>query len=409
MRTQWVYLVLLLLLLQACSSGITTDVVTPGQVETPQVQESSRNAGYVSWGTYDMVIARDGSEWEIVPNRDADGSWGMHLNAVKLLEVLPGHDCIKIPKIVLLDNGDLAIDISITHPYNNAVYTGFDVRGIIMFPASQYIRCPEMHEKAGLPPPSNWHYRFASYRKGDAELIDPDGYTSIWSPYNIHDQKLRFELEEGFPIFEYFEGKMASGEDLGSINGFKRYYSNETRHMFEVGHTEARTYIVRPPETGPIQASYAIYAHWAVPDNIPVMNPATDFGPEANSPLPYDFYVEQVGIYDPDAPAAVNAASVLFHIKSWNFGIDNLWMNHTDLFGCGFGVYEILEAFDECPDCYRTGDLSTDYYKVPDELPGKWPVLFHLFIDNDGNCLAPHLATDDYILWMDIEAYDGQW
>jgi len=405
MKTSWLYPALLLLLLPACSSlGRNASTVAPSpDVTLQQAQGSSR---YLSWGFYDLMIARDGSEYSVVPTRSAEAYyyWGYHLNAVKLLEVSPGKNCIKISKVNVLANGDLEVDISITHPYDNPMYTGFDVRGIIMFPSSQYIPDPDLVDDY----PSFWHRRFASCRKGDAELMNPDGYTTIWAPDDRY-QHYDYDLEKGYPIFGYYQGRMASGEDLGTINGFKRYHSNENRHMFEVARTVTRTFVIRPPAQGPIKASYAVYAHWAPPLVYPVANPATDFGPEANSPLPYEFWIEQIGPIDPDAPKEVQAENVLWHIKSWHFGIDYWIDGWTDLMGGGHGSGDIwlMEAFDKCPDCYLLNKFYVTYQ--PDVLPGNWPAIFILHLDPDGKMYTPDLATDFYISWLDIEAYDGEW
>jgi hypothetical protein len=411
MKTSWAYLAVLLWFIPACSSRVPSDLTAPGSGGGLEVREVSGGAGCVCWGTCDLVIARDGSEWEIIPSRGADGTWGYHLNAVKLLEVSPGKDCIKIAKVNVLPNGDLAVDVSITHPYDDPIYTGFDVRGIIMLPSSQFLPDNELRAHGGLEPLGQVHTWFASYRKGDAELINPDGYTLIWSPYEISDQKHMCELEEGYPIFGYYDGRMASGDHVGTHNGFKRYYTNENRHMFEVGRTATRSFVIRPPAEGPIEASYAVYAHWAPPSVYPVTNPAVDFPPEANSPLPYEFWIEQIGPIDPDAPRAVQAIDILWHIKYWHFGIENWAYGWCDLLGNGAagGDISLTQAFDQCPDCYRLTGFFTSYAGIPDILPGAWPVKFTLNIDNDGKALPPHLATEYYIAWLDIDAADGEW
>jgi hypothetical protein len=408
MRTTWIYLALLLILLPACSSP-GADAPTTAISPDLTAQQAEMSGGYVCWATCDFVIARDASEWEVIPGRGADASWGYHLNAVKLLEVSPGKNCINIWKIKLLPSGDLAVDISITHPYNDPCYTGFDVRGIIMFPSSQFLPDNELRAGGGMEPlvVTDW---FASHRKGDAELVNPDGYTTIWSPYQVSDQKHKFELEEGYPIFGYYHGRMASGDHVGTINGFKRYYTHKNRHMFQPGYTVTRTFIIRPPAEGPIQASYAVYAHWAPPSVYPVKNPALDFPSEANSPLPYEFWIEQVGPIKPDTPQEVQAESLLWHIKYWHFGIDTWWDIHVDLLGCGYsgGNQYLVEAFDKCPDCYQETTFDTDYCSIPDILPGTWPVVFLLKVIYKKYDHYWPVATDYYIAWLDIEACDDE-
>src|SRR4030042_5713104 len=123
MKTLWATPILFLILsLPACSLTGSNPVIMDSPQRLP-VREPSTSAGYIPWAFVAMVIARDGSEWVISPNRTAAAKWGYHLNAVKLLEVSPGQNCINIGKIEMLATGDLAVDIAITHPYDNAAYT----------------------------------------------------------------------------------------------------------------------------------------------------------------------------------------------------------------------------------------------------------------------------------------------
>jgi len=417
MRTTWIYLTLVLIFLPACSWLAADTAATAPSLDLPLPRECIGSD--VSWGVYDLVIARDGSEYTLVPRRSAEAVyyWGYHINAVKLLEVSPGKNCIRIAKVNVLSNGDLAVDISITHPYEDACYTGFDVKGIIIFPSSQYIADPEIYEHNYGKPPQYWFWRFASYRKGDAELMNPDGHTMIWAPDNRSRQEHYFDIEEGdLPILRYYPGRMASGEDLGTINGFKTYYSNKNRHMFEAGRTVTRTFIIRPPAEGPIEASYAVYAHWAPPSVYPVTNPAVDFPPEANSPIPYEFWIEQVSPIDPDAPDEVKAESLLWHIKYWHFGPDSGPENWDpegwlDLMNGSYGSgISLEEAFDICPDCYRTDIFYISWETFCDFVPGTLPVIFFYSVRPPGwKSYHPRLATANYIAWLDFEACDGEW
>jgi hypothetical protein len=417
MKAPWILVLILLCLIPACSARLPSDAVAPATPGDLEVREASSNGGDVCWGTCDFVIARDGSEWEVIPKRSADATWGYHLNVVKLLEVSPGNNCINIWKIKLLPGGDLAVSISITHPYNDPCYTGFDVKGIIMFPASQYMIDPGLFECVfGEPYDGPWGYRFASYRKGDAELMNPDGHTMIWAPDKRSRQEYYFEIEDAdLPILQYYPGRMASGEDIGTINGFKTYYTHKNRHMFQPGYTVTRTFIIRPPAEGPIHASYAVYAHWAPPSVYPVKNPAVDFPPEANSPIPYEFRIEQVGPIDSDAPFEVQAQSLLWHIKYWHWGPYSGaedWMpgTWTDLLlGSNGGGIHLEEAFDICPDCYRTEQWFIACYDCY-ELPGTVPVVFFYSVRPPGwKSTQPILATANYIAWLHLEACDGEW
>ena len=77
--------------------------------------------------------------------------------------------------------------------------------------------------------------------------------------------------------------------------------------MFEAGATVSRTFIIRPPDQRADQASYSVYAHWWPATNIPVVDPETDFPPEANSALPYEFYITQDAPLIPTIPTGCQA------------------------------------------------------------------------------------------------------
>jgi len=403
--------ILVLLLLTACSQPFN-DPVSLNFDNTPLLKESDVEPCFITWGVYDMVIARDGSSCSVAPNRTAEAYWGYHLNAVKLLEVSPGKNCIRIEKIEVLPEGNLAVDISITHPYNHPCYTGFDVRGIIMFPSSQYVYDDEWRAKVGWEPYFRWFYRYADSGQGDAELINTDGYTGIFArDDNANMQWGDYYLEEGFPIFGYYEGVLATGDDLGNINGYKNYYSNETRHMFEVNETVTRTFVIHPPSEGNIEAAYAVYAHWVEPSVLPVTDPASDFPPEANSPCPYTFWVEQTGPIDLDAPGEVNAGNIQWHMEFWDTVPGAPGPETSDGMICDLidhtAHYSFDEAFDVCPDCYQVHWFGTMYGHVPDLLPASLPFLFELNVDHPDS--SRNLTTEWSIVLIDIEPLDGEW
>jgi hypothetical protein len=410
-----------------CAQGGADVPVTPGLDSrlgtTVESGDRADRAGrYVNWGVYQLEIARDGSYGHVIPDRTASAAYGYHVNAVKLLEVAPCTNCIKLSNIHVLANGDVSVDVTLVHPWPeypiaNRYCTGFDVRGIIMFPSSQLIPDNDLRARAGLEPwgDGSWFRRYASSDKGDAELMNPDGWSSAWAPDNYNSD---FRVEKGLPIFTYYPGKFASGENLGTINAFKRYWTNEKRHMFENGKSATRTYVIRPPAQGPIKASYAVYAHWAPPTNVPVLDPVIDFPPEANSPLPYEFQVEQTGILDPDEPypGAKNGSLIRWHLKTWSLD-SSLWdMTEVDLlYTCSLDGGPWLPSPDGEPDTYYFEGFCTDGYKElgecePDALPGEWPYIFTFWVfDPDDPQYPIPLGKDFYIIKVAIDEIDGDW
>jgi hypothetical protein len=199
-------------------------------------------------------------------------------------------DCVKI--ISIYNNGDGTVDLAvkITHPFpGHPEYTGFDVKGIIMFNGSK------IYDENGLGYPL-WPetYRLSWRELGDPELLNADGYTHRWSPW--------YDSGSDKAIFNYWAGKYSSGTPTANINGFLYFYSNEERHMFECDESVTRTYHISLPP-GPVVVGYAVEACWEPPTVTPVVNPATDFPFSANQPEAYHFkFVVNDGnpVTDPD-------------------------------------------------------------------------------------------------------------
>jgi len=111
--------------------------------------------------------------------------------------------------------------------------------------------------------------------------LNPDGYTIRWSP--------TYDQGNTEPIFNYWEGKYASGTPTAHVNAFKNFYTDEARHMFRDNGTVQKTYHIFLPEGETVVAGYAVEACWEPPLNMPVTNPITDFPITANQPEAYHF------------------------------------------------------------------------------------------------------------------------
>jgi hypothetical protein len=225
------------------------------------------------WGEWTLYFNAAHDRVDFAPRREAK----FHLNALKFLESYCT-DCLKITSIHNNGDGTINLTLSITHPFEgHPEYTGFDVKGIIMFQGSHEI--PENMAKMPLYP-QNYHL---SWRlMGDPELLNADGYTYLWSPW--------YDSGSTMPIFKYWPGKYASGTPSANVNGYLNFYSSENRHMFETGKTVSRTYHISLPP-GPVTAGYAIDACWEPPTVTPVSDPAKDFPFSANQPELYHFKI----------------------------------------------------------------------------------------------------------------------
>jgi len=415
-------IVLLTVFVLGCSGSSPIQPDTYGSVSGSELVSptSNRNTetGYdIEWGFYRLEIARDASYAQLVPARSASYyTYGHHINALKLLEGSPCTNCVSVSNVHLLPDGNVSVDVSITHPFSNPVYTGFDVRGIIMFPASQVVPDDELRAKAGFDPyDGEIDAVFSSSKKGDAELVNREGWTKLWNP--SHDFAFWTEIETGYPIFDYYQGKFASGENIGTLNPFIRFKSNETRHMFEVNKTVTRTYIIKPPAEGPIEACYAVYAHWAEPDVTPVTNPATDFPLIANSCLPYELEFSQEGLIDPDAPDEVQAEHIHIHMKHWGVipleseeGYQYWDMSQTDFIGGSLSVDFEPHPSGQPDDYWPTIFWAGYYYQLPSAFPGTWPILFAVGVHDPIKPGGIGVVGKDYWI-MDVQfgALDGQW
>ncbi len=294
---------------------------------------------YRLWGEWTFYFSGDHNSVEVVPRRAAR----LHLNALKFLEEYCT-DCLQITQIK--NNGDETIDLTvrINHPFNGfPQYTGFDVKGIIMFNGSYE-----------YPWPSNdivWPdeiIRLSWRETGDAEVINPDGYTERWSPH--------YESGSELPIFNYWEGKYASGVPNADLNAYLNFYTNEERHMFTVDGVVYRTYTIYLPP-GPVVAGYAVEACWEPPLVTPVTDPLNDFPITANQPEPYLFkWIVNNGevITDCDeccGPGFGACDERRIELKQWgDISINYIFMAWPE--GGSTGMGGIFECESPWEDCY---------------------------------------------------------
>jgi hypothetical protein len=238
---------------------------------SPHPAAVERDAPYRLLGEYTFFISAEHDRVDVVPRRDPH----FHLNALKFLEEYC-KDCLQITGIK--NNGDGTIDLTVklTHPFKGfPQYTGFDVKGIIMFTGSY--EYPNMFAYDPLPKPT---IRVSWREKGDPEVLNPDGYAYRWSPH--------WQSGSTAPIFNYWEGRFARGVPNADLNAYLDFYSQEERHMFTSDASVSRTYHIWLPP-GPVVAGYAVEACWEPPTVTPVTNPLEDFPVSANQQEAYHF------------------------------------------------------------------------------------------------------------------------
>ena len=239
-------------------------------------QTSAGSRGHYLWAFYQFFVDLDdpdGPKLEAVPVRMGARHW----NVLRFLEQGPCNDCIRIAGVTSSGTGTLLVDVEITHPFDLANFTGFDVRGIVMFSGTHLF--PE-------------HVLITSDRSsGEGELVNADGFTFL---YNGTTGGLGPNGLEG-----YIKGKYATQLTPNStLNGYKRHISPgaaKTRNAFYAGGSLIETYELDMPD-GPFVFGYAVDANWAPPSHKPVEDPMTDFPPEANCPEPWKIEVSDTPI-----------------------------------------------------------------------------------------------------------------
>ena len=251
-----------------CSSGQSP--VAPNASPMQVAQNSENGSNRTVWGYWTIKVDPESETFEIMPDREA----GSHFNVVRLLEVTPCTDCLSIGNLSWLPDNIVQCDFQVKHPFPGlAKYTGFDVRGVLVTNGDT------------LFPTSN---RFVSLDGSSPTLIDPDGYTALFNPV---------EFPEGsapWPILGYIKGKMAFGDNFtGTLNPFMAFSKDKPRRMFEAGSTETVAIKLKYP-SAPFEFGYVVDASWMKVDD--VIDPVTDFPPEANCLEPYrlDFQMSTV-------------------------------------------------------------------------------------------------------------------
>ena len=269
MRYYPLVLIVLLSLISglSCSKG-DSPVATPNQ---PADQENriTSTAGGHHLLSYTLVSYDPATmEFGIIPLRQVTGHW----NVLTYLEQGPCTDCVSIVSTQKTLNNNLLVSVKIRHPFAIAAYTGFDVRGIVMFKGTQTFPVSGLKTSSAL--------------KGEGELINPDGYTTLYNPTTVTHG----------PLQGYLKGKLSAGLPDCTLNGYMTFNSpgaENTRDYFLAGASITSNFEIHQPN-GPFIFGYAVDASWVPPDVKPVQDPNTDFPPNANCSEPYKITLSEV-------------------------------------------------------------------------------------------------------------------
>ena len=285
---------IILLIIWLCPLGCSHSMTSP---ETPDGRQCSphviASANQWEWGSYTIAISADRSKAEVIPTRTS--SW--HLNVTPFVEGPPCPTCLAIGKPQLQGDGTIKLKVWLRHPFpGHLEYTGFDVRGIVVFIATDYMKAGDytIHSGHGafvqLMYPVKLNYSDPS--KGGAALLNLDGYTFYLNPL--------LEYKDGWngylPILNYSKGKYAYGDSPDcTVNPYILFSDGSPRHMFKTTDFMTRTFHIKPPAGGgAFEFGYVVSACWFQPTITPVTNPETDFPIEANCEDPWQITIEQL-------------------------------------------------------------------------------------------------------------------
>jgi len=244
----------------ACSRGAvpTAPGMSPGK---PDIQASIGldSTGRALFGVWMMEVSSDHAAVNAVPVRLGEG----HFNVRTFLENGPCATCLSVVGVHPQGNGVLDVDVRLTHPFIGLDrFTGFDVRGTVIFPATSY-----------------WPANGLSWSRaadGGGELLNPDGFTTLFNPID-------FEQHPGDPaILTYQKGTFATVlENPSTLNAYRAFYVEPDRRPFYASDAITKTYSIKLP-AGPFRFGYVVDASWAKPDPNPPVNVPEDFPIEAN-------------------------------------------------------------------------------------------------------------------------------
>ena len=272
--SNWMTVILLCAIgLLSCSHGSSVNQSQAPVVPDITNAESvpTEPAGHVLWGYFLVRIDVKDYSTEIIPVRVTSNHW----NILQFLEEAPCTDCFKLAGITPNPDGTLNVNVSIKHPFSNLNLTGFDVRGIAMFNGSH------LFPISGLI--------MSDRTLGEGEIVNADGYTALYNPTTA-----------GHGFEGYIKGNLAEvTAPSATLNAFKRFITSNpanTRNALYAGDEIVVTYQIDMPDPpNPWVFGYAVDSCWAPPINKPVVDPITDFGPEANCPEAWKLVIQDLG------------------------------------------------------------------------------------------------------------------
>jgi hypothetical protein len=271
------------LIIAGCS-GHNSSPVAPNETPSPQnltanadiSADSVVNSHYLLSSGLIFINTEnpDDPKFEIVPVREGE----IHLNILKFLEGAPCYDCFRIVGFNFPGPGyeNLNLDIRIDHPFNQLLYSIFDVRGIIIFDGSHLF--PFIGKTTSDP------------SIGEGSLLNADGYTALYNGSTLAAPVGDYQ--------KYFPGKLSTvtmpNSDINGYIYFKTDGPLNDRNAFYANSFDVKTFSMKLP-TDVFVIGYAVDASWAPPIGTPVDDPLADFDTTANCTEPWKIEVQDLG------------------------------------------------------------------------------------------------------------------
>lgn len=263
--------------LASCSS-IGKSPIIP-QIEKSTVP-SERTSNHALWGYWQVIINSQTGEVQTIPIRQS----AIHVNVVTYLQ--PPHPIgmgIQIKEMNPL-TGDFNLIVSLTHPFNDASLTGFDVKGIFIA------------QGTGT---SKYDSSLCYSLPGEPRLRNADGYTRWWNPSEFTTKGLLGYTEgvlgsKGVNFTPTLNAYKMFADDLGPDDVVTK---SHVRGCFTPAQkTNSRRYLIHFPVINGnplIVFNYAVDASWEAAKGDP--SNLANFPLSANQPEPYLITYKDLG------------------------------------------------------------------------------------------------------------------
>ena len=382
-KTILAVLMTILLMLGSCSGTNSVEVSTDNPLVPPTSQSINSTGetpgGHFLFGMWQLVFDFENETAEAVPLRTTDG----HFNVRKFLEDGPCYNCLTLRNFHVEPDNTFFIDVQFTHPFPGLDnFSGFDVRGIAIFNGSYTFPA------SGLV--------MSDHALGDMELLNADGFTTLFNPVD-------FPPGSNIPILSYNKGRAATLlSQPSTLNGFRRYYTEPMRFLFRSGESDTQTYHIARPAGTLIRVGYAVDASWEPPLTKPVIDPITEFGPEANCLEAYKIDAQIGSGLMPGCGFAPYVVDVYDH------------QGHETIEGITFEAPDLMEGILTDSDGVDMGDFTRYTGNIPNELKadeGEYRILIganEVYPDNFLGDLTAYAVTTAMVERVPID-YENSW